>query len=281
MSTTTTSETQHPTILTGTDHSSPLTGGECRPTSPGGECRPTSPSQASDSSRERRPEQRVDTDPRTTGFIIGRNHENLKTQGAALKDQFGESVFIKYIQPPNKQWGFWKVLSRSEEALAAGVQWIRQKEQECHQAIADGSYVPRAPRDSAPRDTRDSRDNRSSGNRDDRRGRPYSDRPYRNDRGYGRNVSNDRNDRGYGRNVNNDRNDRNDTGYDSRNRGNNRNDTGYDSRNRGNDSRDRPNHRGGRFAGSPRDDRRGRHQNQPRPAQDGGGEWQTVHHRGD
>ena len=105
-----------------------------------------SPTRNTETTRQRRPERRVDTDPRTTGFIIGRNHANLKTLGADLKAQYGESVFIKYIQPPGKQWGFWKVLSRSEEALETASKWIRDKEQECHRAIANGTYEPRAPR---------------------------------------------------------------------------------------------------------------------------------------
>ncbi len=105
-----------------------------------------SPRDNTETTRQRRPERRVDTDPRTTGFIIGRNHANLKTLGADLKAQYGESVFIKYIQPPGKQWGFWKVLSRSEDALEAASNWIRDKEQECHRAIVNGTYEPRAPR---------------------------------------------------------------------------------------------------------------------------------------
>ena len=122
----------------------------------------SSPRDDTETTRQRRPERRVDTDPRTTGFIIGRNHANLKTLGADLKAQYGESVFIKYIQPPGKQWGFWKVLSRSEDALEAASKWIREKEQECHRAIASGTYEPRAPRLENSRDRSHPRDYDSS-----------------------------------------------------------------------------------------------------------------------
>ena len=99
-----------------------------------------------ESERTRRPERTVNTDPRTVGFTYGKDKENIRTKGTEFKQQFGETVFIKYVTPMGAAFGYWKILSRSEEALSAAESWLRDQEQTCLRAINDGSYVPRARR---------------------------------------------------------------------------------------------------------------------------------------
>ncbi len=190
---------------------------------------PPSPrSDFSGTERERRPERKVTTDPRTVPFTIGRGRENLKTKGKELKEQFGESVFIKFIHPRSHEWGFWKILSRNEEAMDTAEQWLRQKEAECITAIADGSYVPRSRTFAHHRnhgdDYRrrgDSNDRRPGGDRDNYR--PRNDRDNYRPRG-------DRNDRrpGGDRNDRRPRNDRDN--YHPRDDYRRRGDRPYDSR---------------------------------------------------
>ena len=152
--------------------------------------------------RTRRPEKKITTDPRTVPFTIGRGRVNLKTKGKELKETFGETVFIKFVHPRDHDYGFWKILSRSEPAMLAAEQWLKDKEAECQAAIEDGSYVPR-PRRSRPdgrrRDDRSRSHDRRHAQRDDRR---YNrdDRRYRDDRGYNRDDRRyNRDDRRYNR----------------------------------------------------------------------------------
>ena len=133
------------------------------------------PTDATDvTERTRRPERKVSTDPRTVSFTIGHHHQNLKGLGTDIKGKFGESIYIKFIHPRSDEFGFWKILSRSDEAIDEAVKWLREKEAECVAAILDGSYNPLGRRrdggnDRGPPRGRDGRDDR--GNRGPPRGR--------------------------------------------------------------------------------------------------------------
>ena len=83
---------------------------------------------------------RVDTDPRTVGFTYGPKHANVRDIAMELNEKYGETVFIQYMNPPNFEFGFWKVLSNSTEACKEVEEWLRKKESECQKEIILGNY---------------------------------------------------------------------------------------------------------------------------------------------
>jgi hypothetical protein len=85
---------------------------------------------------------RVNVDPRSVAFIIGRNHGNLRKMGCNVKDQSGKSIYIKYIQPERYQWGFFKLTSESNETLDLGERLLKAKEAEFLKLFQEGRLAP-------------------------------------------------------------------------------------------------------------------------------------------
>ena len=85
---------------------------------------------------------RVNVDPRSVAFIIGRNHGNLRKMGCNVKDQSGKSIYIKYIQPERYQWGFFKLTSESAETLDLGERLLKAKEAEFLKLFQEGRLAP-------------------------------------------------------------------------------------------------------------------------------------------
>ena len=101
----------------------------------------TSTNKDSDTQYDKRRELlRVDTDPRTVGFTYGPKHANVRDIAMELNEKYGETVFIQYMNPPNFEFGFWKVLSNSTEACKEVEEWLRKKESECQKEIILGNY---------------------------------------------------------------------------------------------------------------------------------------------
>lgn len=90
---------------------------------------------------------RVNVDPRSVAFIIGRNHGNLRKMGCNVKDQSGKSIYIKYIQPERYQWGFFKLTSESIETLDLGERLLKAKEAEFLKLFQEGRLAPAYNRD--------------------------------------------------------------------------------------------------------------------------------------
>ena len=84
----------------------------------------------------------VNVDPRSVAFIIGRNHGNLRKMGCNVKDQSGKSIYIKYIQPEQSQWGFFKLTSESTETLDLGERLLKAKEAEFIKLFQEGRLAP-------------------------------------------------------------------------------------------------------------------------------------------
>lgn len=93
---------------------------------------------------------RVNVDPRSVAFIIGRNHGNLRKMGCNVKDQSGKSIYIKYIQPERYQWGFFKLTSESQETLDLGERLLKAKEAEFLKLFHEGRLAPAFPRNQPP-----------------------------------------------------------------------------------------------------------------------------------
>ena len=101
----------------------------------------TSPNKDSNTQYDKRRELlRVDTDPRTVGFTYGPKHANVRDIAMELNEKYGETVFIQYMNPPNFEFGFWKVLSNSTEACKEVEEWLRKKESDCQKEIILGNY---------------------------------------------------------------------------------------------------------------------------------------------
>ena len=93
---------------------------------------------------------RVNVDPRSVAFIIGRNYGNLRKMGCNVKDQSGKSIYIKYIQPERYQWGFFKLTSESQETLDLGERLLKAKEAEFLKLFHEGRLAPAFPRNQPP-----------------------------------------------------------------------------------------------------------------------------------
>jgi hypothetical protein len=199
-----------------------------------------------ESTKPVRLELKVNTDPRTIAFTIGRKSENLRAIGKTIGADCGETVFMKYVKPSGREFGYWKVLSVSKAALDQAEVWLLSKETECIAAIKKGTFKPwiqRAQLDERGGRERGGYDGRDRGGYDGRDRGGYDGRDRGDDRGGPDQREHDRrgNDRGGNDRRGNDRRG-NDRGGNDR-RGNDRrgpdrrgNDRGGNDR-RGNDRR--------------------------------------------
>ena len=92
-------------------HPSPRSSSIPSPRSSGGH------SPRSDSDRQPKPYRNVDVDPRSVPFTYGHKKGNIRQIAGEIAAATGSNIFMKYITPPNKEFGFWKISSYSEEAL--------------------------------------------------------------------------------------------------------------------------------------------------------------------
>jgi hypothetical protein len=92
---------------------------------------------------KRRGSRKISTDPRTIGFTMGPKRQHIRDFAEKIRHEKSDTIFMKYVSPYGNNFGYWNCLSNSTEILDQAETWLRDKEQECIQAIIDGSFIPR------------------------------------------------------------------------------------------------------------------------------------------
>ena len=84
----------------------------------------------------------LNVDPRCVGFCIGKHRVNLRRVGNEVYQKTGSTVYIKYITPPGYEWGFFKIISRSQEGIDIAKEEIKKMETDFLELIRDGKMTP-------------------------------------------------------------------------------------------------------------------------------------------
>lgn len=84
----------------------------------------------------------LNVDPRCVGFCIGKHRVNLRRVGNEVYQKTGNTVYIKYVTPPGYEWGFFKIISRSQDGIEIAKTEIKKMEKEFLDLIRDGKMTP-------------------------------------------------------------------------------------------------------------------------------------------
>lgn len=84
----------------------------------------------------------LNVDPRCVGFCIGKHRVNLRRVGNEVYQKTGNTVYIKYVTPPGYEWGFFKIISRSQDGIEIAKIEIKKMEKEFLDLIRDGKMTP-------------------------------------------------------------------------------------------------------------------------------------------
>lgn len=84
----------------------------------------------------------LNVDPRCVGFCIGKHRVNLRRVGNEVYQKTGTTVYIKYVTPPGYEWGFFKIISRSQDGIEIAKTEIKKMESEFLELIRDGKMTP-------------------------------------------------------------------------------------------------------------------------------------------
>jgi hypothetical protein len=84
----------------------------------------------------------LNVDPRCVGFCIGKHRVNLRRVGNEVYQKTGTTVYIKYVTPPGYEWGFFKIISRSQDGIEIAKIEIKKMESEFLELIRDGKMTP-------------------------------------------------------------------------------------------------------------------------------------------
>ena len=79
----------------------------------------------------------VGVDPRAVGFILGKQHSNIKDIAADVLDKTNSTVFIKWC-PPDIYWGSFKITSSNKHSIRMARHRIRDLEKEFVHKVEDG-----------------------------------------------------------------------------------------------------------------------------------------------